>query len=962
MMEKTFNPTDIEQSLYTSWEEQGYFSPTGEGDSYCIAIPPPNVTGSLHMGHAFQQTIMDTLIRYQRMQGKNTLWQTGCDHAGIATQMVVERKIAAEEDKTRHDYGREGFIEKIWQWKEESGGTIGKQMRRLGNSIDWSRERFTMDEGMSEAVQEVFVRLFEDDLIYRGKRLVNWDPKFHTAISDLEVENKDKKGHMWHLRYPLADGAKTAEGLDYLVVATTRPETVLGDTAVAVNPEDPRYKDLIGKQVLLPLVNRLIPIVGDDHADMDKGTGCVKITPGHDFNDNEVGKRHALPQINILDKDAAILATAEVYDTKGEICDAYSAELPSEFAGLDRFVARKAIVAKFDELGLLVEVKDHDLVAPYGDRSGVIIEPLLTDQWYVRVEKLAGPAVDAVKDGQIEFVPKQYENMYFSWMNNIQDWCISRQLWWGHRIPAWYDESGKVYVGRTEEEVRANNDIADDTVLKQDDDVLDTWFSSALWTFSTLGWPKETEDLKTFHPTDVLVTGFDIIFFWVARMIMMTMHFNKDENGKAQIPFKKIYMTGLIRDENGDKMSKSKGNVIDPLDMIDGISLDDLLVKRTGNMMQPKLAKKIEKLTKKEFPNGIEAHGTDALRFTLTSVATTGRDISWDMKRLEGYRNFTNKLWNASRYVLMNTEEFDCGSSASDEKAGEMEFSLADRWIIGQFEQTVKTVHEAFDTFRFDLASQALYEFTWNQFCDWYLELTKPVLFPKDQEQGNEAQQRGTRHTLVNVLEGLLRLMHPIMPFITETIWQRVQPLSDFSKTDDSIMVQAFPQFDANKCDQQAIDDLEWVKQFIVTIRNIRGEMDISPSKFLPVLLKNVNALDQRRLDENEQFLSALAKLESISVLGDDEQGPACASAVVGDLSVLIPMAGLIDKDAELARLDKAIDKLEKDAARTRGKLSNENFVGKAPAAVIEKEKAKLSEAESALTKMVAQKQLIAAL
>ena len=956
-MEKTFNPTDIEQSLYTSWEEQGYFSPTGEGDSYSIAIPPPNVTGSLHMGHAFQQTIMDTLIRYQRMQGKNTLWQTGCDHAGIATQMVVERKIAAEEGKTRHDYGREGFIDKIWQWKEESGGTIGKQMRRLGNSIDWSRERFTMDDGMSEAVQEVFVRLFEDDLIYRGKRLVNWDPKFHTAISDLEVENKDKKGHMWHLRYPLADGMKTAEGLDYLVVATTRPETMLGDTGIAVNPEDPRYKDLIGKNVLLPLVNRLIPIVGDDHADMEKGTGCVKITPGHDFNDNEVGKRHQLPQINIFDKDAAILATAEVYDTKGEVCYAYDTELPSEFAGMDRFVARKAIVAKFDELGLLVEVKDHDLVAPYGDRSGVIIEPLLTDQWYVRVEKLAGPAVDAVKDGQIEFVPKQYENMYFSWMNNIQDWCISRQLWWGHRIPAWYDESGKVYVGRTEEEVRVNNPITDDMKLRQDDDVLDTWFSSALWTFSTLGWPKETEDLKTFHPTDVLVTGFDIIFFWVARMIMMTMHFNKDENGKAQIPFKKIYMTGLIRDENGDKMSKSKGNVVDPLDMIDGISLEDLLQKRTGNMMQPKLAAKIEKLTKKEYPQGIEAHGTDALRFTLTSVATTGRDISWDMKRLEGYRNFTNKLWNASRYVMMNTEEFDCGRSSSQQQAGEMELSLADRWIIGQFEQTVKTVHEAFDTYRFDLASQALYEFTWNQFCDWYLELTKPVLF-----KGNEAQQRGTRHTLVNVLEGLLRLMHPIMPFITETIWQRVQPLSDFSKNGDSIMVQAFPQFNENNCDQQAIDDLEWVKQFIIAIRNIRGEMDISPSKELPVLLKNVNENDQRRLNENEQFLSSLAKLESITVLADSEQGPASASAVVGDLSVLIPMAGLIDKEAELARLDKAMDKLKKDAAKTRGKLGNDNFVGKAPAAVIEKEKAKLAEAESALAKMQEQKDQIAAL
>ncbi len=956
-MEKTFNPADIEQALYKDWEEQGYFTPTGEGEGYCIAIPPPNVTGSLHMGHAFQQTIMDTLTRYQRMQGKNTLWQTGTDHAGIATQMVVERKIAAEEDKTRHDYGREAFIDKVWQWKEESGGTIGKQMRRLGNSIDWSRERFTMDDGMSEAVQEVFVRLFEDDLIYRGKRLVNWDPKFHTAISDLEVENKDKKGHMWHLRYPLANGETTAEGKDYLVVATTRPETMLGDSGVAVNPKDERYKDLIGKHILLPLVNRLIPIVGDDHADMEKGTGCVKITPAHDFNDNEVGKRHDLPLINILDKNAAILAVAEVYNTTGEPSDAYDTALPKEFAGLDRFVARKAIVAAFDELGLLVEVKEHDLVAPYGDRSGVIIEPLLTDQWYVRAAPLAGPAVDAVENGDIEFVPKQYENMYNAWMRDIQDWCISRQLWWGHRIPAWYDENGGVYVGRSEKEVREKHNLVADIKLSQDDDVLDTWFSSALWTFSTLGWPNNIEDLKKFHSTDVLVTGFDIIFFWVARMIMMTMHFIKDENGKPQVPFKKVYVTGLIRDENGDKMSKSKGNVVDPLDMIDGISLEDLLEKRTGNMMQPQLAKKITKLTKKEYPEGIEAHGTDALRFTLTSVASTGRDISWDMKRLDGYRNFCNKLWNASRYVLMNTEEQDCGITSSGEASGEMELSLADRWIIGQFQQTVKTVHESFESFRFDLASQALYEFTWNQFCDWYLELTKPVLF-----KGNEAQQRGTRHTLVNVLEGLLRLMHPIMPFITETIWQRVQPLSQFKKAGDSIMLQSFPAFDESLCDKQAIDDLEWVKQFIIAIRNIRGEMDIAPSKPLPVFLKNVNATDERRLDDNQQFLSALAKLESIKVLASDDNGPASATAVVGDLSILIPMAGLIDKEAELTRLSKAIDKLTKDAERTRGKLNNENFVSKAPDAVINKEKAKLADAESALAKLAEQKAQIAAL
>jgi len=951
-MEKTFNPSDIESKLYQSWEEQGYFSPTGEGDGYCIAIPPPNVTGSLHMGHAFQQTIMDTLIRYQRMQGKNTLWQSGTDHAGIATQMVVERKIGAEENKTRHDYGRDAFIDKIWQWKEHSGGTIGQQMRRLGNSIDWTRERFTMDDGLSDAVQEVFVRLYQDDLIYRGKRLVNWDPKLHTAISDLEVENKDKKGHMWHLRYPLADGQKTAEGKDYLVVATTRPETMLGDTGVAVNPEDPRYKDLIGKFVELPLVGRRIPIVGDDHADMEKGTGCVKITPAHDFNDNEVGKRCGLAMINIFDKDAAILAASEVYNTNGEPSDEFDTSLPAEFSGLDRFDARKAIVAKFEELGLLESIKDHDLVAPYGDRSGVIIEPLLTDQWYVRVEPLAKPAIEAVENGDIQFVPKQYENMYFAWMRDIQDWCISRQLWWGHRIPAWYDENENVYVGRTEAEVREKYSLADDVVLRQDDDVLDTWFSSALWTFSTLGWPNEEELMKQFHSTDVLVTGFDIIFFWVARMIMMTMHFIKDEDGKPQVPFKQVYVTGLIRDENGHKMSKSKGNVIDPLDMIDGISLDNLLEKRTGNMMQPQLAQKITKLTKKEFPEGIEAHGTDALRFTLAALASTGRDISWDMKRLDGYRNFCNKLWNASRYVLMNTEEHDCGKGG-----GEMEFSLADRWIQSQFQNTVQTVHKAFAEFRFDLASQALYEFTWNQFCDWYLELTKPVLF-----KGNEAQQRGTRYTLVNTLEALLRLMHPIMPFITETVWSSVQPLSAYEKNGDSIMIQSFPQFDESLVDDNAQNDLEWVKQFIVAIRNIRGEMDIAPSKPLPVLLKNINDADKRRLSDNEQFLMSLAKLESIQVLAEGEEGPASASAVIGDMSVLIPMAGLIDKEAEIARLTKAIEKLEKDVQKVSGKLANENFVSKAPAAVIDKEKAKLADAQSTLEKMIEQRSQIESL
>jgi len=658
-MEKTYNPTSIEQDLYKTWEEQGYFKPHGDTskDAYSIMIPPPNVTGSLHMGHAFQDTIMDTLIRCQRMKGKNTLWQVGTDHAGIATQMVVERKIAAEEGKTKHDYGRDAFIDKIWEWKAESGGTITKQLRRLGASVDWDRERFTMDDGFYKAVQEVFVRLYKDDLIYRGKRLVNWDPKLHTAISDLEVENKETKGHMWHFRYPLADGVKTADGKDYIVVATTRPETMLGDTGVAVNPEDPRYKDLIGKEIILPIVGRRIPIVGDEHADMEKGTGCVKITPAHDFNDYEVGKRHNLPMINIFTFDANIRDVAEVFNTKGEASDVYSGDLPAKYQGMERFAARKAIVAEFEQLGLLQEIKDHDLTVPYGDRGGVVIEPMLTDQWYVRAGILAKPAVEAVENGDIQFVPKQYENMYFSWMRDIQDWCISRQLWWGHRIPAWYDEQGNVFVGRNEEEVRAENNIATDVALCQDDDVLDTWFSSALWTFGTLGWPEKTPELKVFHPTDVLVTGFDIIFFWVARMIMMTMHFCKDEDGKAQVPFKTVYVTGLIRDENGDKMSKSKGNVLDPIDMIDGIDLESLVAKRTGNMMQPQLAAKIEKNTRKTFENGIEAYGTDSLRFTLAAMASTGRDINWDMKRLEGYRNFCNKLWNAVKFAMRTLGE-----------------------------------------------------------------------------------------------------------------------------------------------------------------------------------------------------------------------------------------------------------------------------------------------------------------
>ncbi|MEQ9946844.1 valine--tRNA ligase [Pectobacterium aroidearum] len=951
-METKYNPQDIEQPLYEHWEKQGYFKPHGDTskESFSIMIPPPNVTGSLHMGHAFQQTIMDTLIRYQRMQGKNTLWQAGTDHAGIATQMVVERKIAAEEGKTRHDYGREAFIDKIWQWKGESGGNITRQMRRLGNSVDWERERFTMDEGLSNAVKEVFVRLYKEDLIYRGKRLVNWDPKLRTAISDLEVENREVKGSMWHLRYPLADGVKTAEGKDYLVVATTRPETMLGDTGIAVNPEDPRYKDLIGKEVILPLIGRRIPIVADEHADMEKGTGCVKITPAHDFNDYEVGKRHQLPMVNILTFDGDIRQNAEVFDTNGEASTVYSSDIPEAFQGLERFAARKALVAAFDELGLLEEIKAHDLTVPYGDRGGVVIEPMLTDQWYVRAAVLAKPAVEAVEDGRIQFVPKQYENMYFSWMRDIQDWCISRQLWWGHRIPAWYDANGNVYVGRTEAEVRSENNLADDVVLNQDEDVLDTWFSSGLWTFSTLGWPEQTPDLKAFHPSSVMVSGFDIIFFWIARMIMLTMHFIKDEDGKPQVPFHTVYMTGLIRDEEGQKMSKSKGNVIDPLDMVDGISLEALLEKRTGNMIQPQLAEKIRKRTEKQFPNGIEPHGTDALRFTLAALASTGRDINWDMKRLEGYRNFCNKLWNASRFVLMNTEDQDCGFGA-----GEKVLSLADRWILAEFNRTVKAYREALDGYRFDIAAGILYEFTWNQFCDWYLELTKPVM-----NGGSEAELRGTRHTLVTVLEALLRLAHPIIPFITETIWLRVKALKGISA--DTIMLQPFPEFDAAQEDTLALNDLEWIKQAIIAVRNIRAEMNIAPGKPLEVLLRDATAEAQRRVEENRSFIQTLARLENITVLPAGDKGPVSVTKLIDGAELLIPMAGLIDKAAELDRLAKEVAKLEAEIERIASKLSNEGFVARAPEAVVAKEREKMDGYAVAKTKLLEQQAVIAAL
>ncbi|MCS4284671.1 valyl-tRNA synthetase [Pseudomonas sp. BIGb0278] len=948
-MDKTYQPHAIETSWYNTWESENYFAPQGAGESYTIMIPPPNVTGSLHMGHGFNNAIMDALIRFRRMQGRDTLWQPGTDHAGIATQMLVERQLEAK-GQSRHDLGREQFLDKVWEWKEQSGGNISRQIRRLGSSVDWSRERFTMDDGLSDAVKEAFVRLHEDGLIYRGKRLVNWDTKLHTAISDLEVENHDEKGHLWNLRYPLADGATTADGKDYLVVATTRPETLLGDAAVAVNPNDERYQALIGKFVKLPLVGRLIPIIADDYCDPEFGTGCVKITPAHDFNDYEVGKRHNLPLLNIFDKNALVLANAQAFNLDGSLNEQLDTSLPAQYAGLDRFVARKQMVADLDAQGLLVSVDDHALKVPKGDRSGTIIEPWLTDQWYVSTKPLAEPAIAAVEDGRIQFVPKQYENMYFSWMRDIQDWCISRQLWWGHRIPAWYDEAGQVYVGRNEAEVRAKHQLGSDVVLRQDDDVLDTWFSSGLWTFSTLGWPEQTEFLKKFHSTDVLVTGFDIIFFWVARMIMLTMHLVKNEDGTPQVPFKTVYVHGLVRDGQGQKMSKSKGNVLDPLDIVDGITLDALLEKRTSGMMQPKLAEKIAKQTKAEFPEGIASYGTDALRFTFCSLASTGRDIKFDMGRVEGYRNFCNKIWNAARYVLDKGE--DCGQNGEA-----YELSLADRWIISQLQRTEAEVTRQLEQFRFDLASQALYEFIWNQYCDWYLELSKPVLWD---ENAPIERARGTRRTLVRVLEVALRLAHPFMPFITEEIWQRIAPLAGVSGK--TIMLQPWPVANESRIDTVAEGDIEWLQQLMNGLRNIRAEMNIGPGKPLPLFLKNAGAEDQRRLQENEPLLKKLAKVESFTVLGEADEAPLSATALVGDLQVLVPMAGLIDKDAELARLNKEIQRLQGEVQRVGGKLSNAAFVDKAPPAVIDKERAKLAEAEQALANFTEQHARIAAL
>ena len=926
-MDKTFQPANIETRWYGEWEEKGYFAPSGEGAPYSIMIPPPNVTGSLHMGHGFQEAIMDALIRYHRMKGFNTLWQAGTDHAGIATQMVVERALESA-GETRQGIGRESFVKRVWEWKEHSGGTITRQLRRLGSSLDWSRERFTLDPGLSAAVQKVFVQLHREGLIYRGQRLVNWDPALHTAVSDLEVVAEEEQGHLWHLRYPLSSG-KSPSGEGHMVVATTRPETLLGDTAVAVHPDDPRYASLVGQTVDLPLAGRKIPIIADGHVDPEFGTGCVKITPAHDFNDYEMGRRHGLDMINILTDDAAL-----------------NDAVPPPYRGLDRFEARRRVVDDLKALGLLDKVEDHTLKVPRGDRSGAVVEPYLTSQWYVDAKALAGPAIEAVESGAIRFVPRQWENTYFAWMRDIQDWCISRQLWWGHRIPAWHDDDGNIFVGASEAEVRAEHGLGDDLPLRQDEDVLDTWFSSALWSFSTLGWPEDTAELNTFHPTSVLVTGFDIIFFWVARMIMMSLHF------RGEAPFREVFVHGLVRDSHGQKMSKSKGNVLDPIDLIDGIGLEALVKKRTEGMMQPKRAAAVEKATRKEFPDGIAAHGTDALRFTYYSLASTGRDIKFDTGRIEGFRNFCNKIWNAARYVLANCEGQPCG--AGDEP---FELSLADRWVISRLQRAERAVEQAVESYRFDLASQAIHEFIWNEYCDWYLELSKPTL--RDEGAG-EPLKTGTRRTLIRVLEAALRLAHPLMPFITEDIWQRVAPLA--GREGPTIMLQPYPKYDNKKMDIAAEAGIEWLQGVIVGVRNIRGEMNIPPGRDLSVLLRNGDEQDRARLAENRQYLQKLARLEDIRWLEANEKAPAASTALVGDLEILVPMAGLIDKGAELARLGREIGKLDGELEGVRTKLGNSGFVAKAPEEVVARERDRLEAGEQALEKLRRQQMEIEAL
>jgi valyl-tRNA synthetase len=899
-MDKTYAPRDIERRHYRRWEDNGWFAPAGNGAPYCIMIPPPNVTGTLHMGHAFQDTIMDALTRYHRMLGRKTLWQTGMDHAGIATQMVVERQLNAE-GSSRVELGRERFVERVWQWKHDSGGAIAGQLRRLGASVDWSRDRFTMDEDLSTAVTQVFVRLYDDGLIYRGKRLVNWDPVLHTALSDLEVLQTEEQGLLWHFRYPLADGS------GHVTVATTRPETMLGDSAVAVHPEDERYREMVGKEVVLPLVERRIPVVADEYADPEFGTGCVKITPAHDFNDYELGLRHDLPIHNVLDDDAAINESA-----------------PAAYRGLDRFEARKKIVDDLDALGLLDKVEDYALTVPRGDRSGAIVEPYLTDQWYVDIKPLARPGIEAVEAGRIRFVPEGWTKTYYEWMNNIEDWCVSRQLWWGHRIPAWYDEAGEIYVGHSERAVRDKHGIPDNVPLRQDEDVLDTWFSSGLWPFSTLGWPVETEELRTFYPGNVLVTGFDIIFFWVARMIMLGLKFMGD------VPFREVYIHGLIRDQDGQKMSKSKGNVLDPLDLIDGVDLDTLLAKRTAGLMQPHLKPKIDAATRKQFPNGIPPFGADALRFTFAAMATTGRDLRFDLGRIEGYGKFCNKLWNASLYVLMNTEDFE---------TGEVSLSPADCWVRSRLNRTIRSVHTHFGDYRLDLAAQALYDFAWHEFCDWYLELSKPVL---QSDESTAAERRGAQQTLLEVLETLLRLLHPLMPFITEEIWLEAGPRAGI--VGDTIMLQAFPQFLEERQDDDAEAELGWVMQFILGIRQIRGEMDLPPGKPLPVLLQQAEGRDLELAARHRRLLERVGRVESVRALGPEEAAPMSATALLGNMKLLVPMKGNIDVAAEKSRLARQRRKIDSDLTKSQLKLGNADFVNNAPAAVVSKETERVQE------------------
>lgn len=908
-LEKTFNPHEIESKCYQHWESTGDFAPKGTGDAYSIMLPPPNVTGTLHMGHGFQVTLMDALIRYHRMSGKQTLWQPGADHAGIATQMVVERELA-KEHKTRGEIGREKFVEHVWEWKEQSGNTINAQLRRMGATVDWSRFRFTMDDGFVNATQKVFIDLYDEGLIYRGKRLVNWDPKLHTAISDLEVVSQEEDGHLWYIRYPLVDDDS------FLVVATTRPETMLGDSAIAVNPNDERFKAFIGKKVFLPLTDRQIPIIADDYVDMEFGTGCLKITPAHDFNDYEIGQRHNLPMMNILTRDAKINDNA-----------------PEKYRGMDRFDARKQMVVDLKDQNCLQNIEPHKLTVPRGDRSGVILEPYLTNQWFVKAKPLADRAIDVVRDGKIQFVPENWTKTYFQWLENIQDWCISRQLWWGHRIPAWYDDQGNIYVGLDEKDVRTKYKLSHDINLQQDEDVLDTWFSSALWPFGTLGWPEKTPELNAFYPTDVLVTGFDIIFFWVARMVMMGLKCMDD------IPFRKVYITGLIRDRDGHKMSKSKGNVLDPIDLVDGISLEDLIEKRTRSLMIPSVVDKIIANTKDEFPDGIQPHGTDALRFTFCALATTGRDIRFDMGRIEGYRNFTNKIWNAARYVLMNTRDKTIRAPKSID-----ELAACDRWILTKLQETTAGIIKNFDEYRFDWIAQSLYEFIWNEYCDWYLELSKAILMSNEL---SDDQKAVTRWTLLTVLETTLRLLHPMMPFITDEIWQRVAPLVDVEG--DTIMTQPYPQVNQEWILNDAADEIEWLKQVIIAIRNIRGEMNIAPSKTIPAIFHNGNEADKQRAANSESFLKSLAKVDSIDWLGDQTAPPA-ATGLVDTLEILIPLSGLIDKDSELNRLNKEITKLQKDLLIAQKKLSNNGFIAKAPVEVVAKEKLRAKEIDMAIT------------